>query len=208
MTARSVLRNPSSSLFRDTFPRELFATLRKSGRTIEEKYPGVYYVHGNTLFDTQIVVTSRLNGESHYTFRILSKNAKREDVRKFLKNTVSFTSPGDKANADAVFQVSIAANQPLYNEIRKESDMCQAMEELMKDVIDARVEERAALLAEEKAAQIIQQTVKQAEQRAEQRTDKNTALRMYKKGMSVEMIAELVDRSADLVRQWISPAAV
>ncbi len=252
------------SLFRDSFPRELFARLRESGRTIEEKYPGVYYVHGNTLFDTQVVVTSRLDKKSHYTFRVLSKKADREDVRKFLKDTAAFTSPGDKANADAVFQVSIAANKPLYDEIRRESDMCQAMEELMKDVIDARVEERAALLAEEKAIQmaeekavqmaeekavqmaeekaiqmaeekavqmaeekaiqmaeekaiqmaeekaekIVRQAVAQAVAQAGQQADKNTAVRMYKKGLPVEMISELIDRSADLVKQWISPAAV
>ncbi len=31
------------SLFREAYPRELFSALRESGRSIEEKFPGIYY---------------------------------------------------------------------------------------------------------------------------------------------------------------------
>jgi hypothetical protein len=63
------------SLFRDRYPRELFRMLRKSGRTIEEKFPGVYYISGNLQFDTQVVVMNRL-GKEHSAFRVLSNQAK------------------------------------------------------------------------------------------------------------------------------------
>lgn len=49
------------SLFCGALGRELFEALERSGRTLEEHAPGIYYVRGNVLFDTQIVVTSRLS---------------------------------------------------------------------------------------------------------------------------------------------------
>lgn len=43
--------------------------------------------------------------------------------------------------ADAVLQVSVSANQELYEEIRRNSVMCEALRELMKDEIKGAVEE-------------------------------------------------------------------
>ncbi|MDE6364721.1 MAG: hypothetical protein K2L86_10775 [Lachnospiraceae bacterium] len=129
------------SLFRDTYPQELFRTLKKSGRKIEEKYPGIYYISGNVQFDVQIVVMNQLSPERHSAFRVLSKNAKEEDVRRFLKESLTLVSQGDRENADAVFEVSIAANSALYEKIRSDEVMCKAMENLMKDVISQKEEE-------------------------------------------------------------------
>ena len=69
----------------------------------------------------------QLDPKTHYAFRVLSKNARPDDVKHFLTQASSFIKPSDKNNADAVLQVSIAANRTLYDEIRRESDMCQAM---------------------------------------------------------------------------------
>ena len=112
------------SLFRDTYPQELFRTLKESGRKIEEKYPGIYYVSGNVQFDVQIVVMNQLSPEKHSAFRVLSKCAKEEDVRRFLKESLTLVNQGDRANADAVFEVSIAANSALYEKIRSDEVMC------------------------------------------------------------------------------------
>ncbi|MCI9142617.1 MAG: hypothetical protein HFH87_08355 [Lachnospiraceae bacterium] len=52
------------------------------------------------------------------------------------------TNPGDRNNADVVLQVSISANEDLYEKIRRDSGMCEALRRLMKDEI-------AEILAEE-----------------------------------------------------------
>ena len=130
------------SLFRDTYPQELFRTLKESGRSIEEKYPGIYYVSGNVQFAVQIVVMNQLDSKKHSAFRVLSKNAKEEDVRRFLEESLTLKNQGDRENADAVFEVSIAANAALYEKIRSDEVMCKAMENLMKDVIAQREEAR------------------------------------------------------------------
>ena len=62
------------SLFCTGKPVKLLKRLEESGRGIEQKYPGIYYITGNTLFPIQIVVINNLKKE-HISLRILSDKA-------------------------------------------------------------------------------------------------------------------------------------
>ena len=125
------------SIFRESYPRELFAELEKSGMTIKEPYHGIYYISGQVLFDTQVVVTGRLGKRSHSSLKILSRKAREEDIRAFIEEISGLEDPGDRYNADAVLQVSVSANKELYSEIRRRNSvMCEALRELMKDEIE------------------------------------------------------------------------
>ena len=130
------------SLFREAYPRELFAMLEDAGHYIEEKYPGIYYVTNKLPFPAQIVVTKQLSPESHSSLRILSEHAEKADVERFLQSIQQYTSPEDRNNIDAVLQVSVTANYDLYQEVRRESIMCQALQELMKDEIKEQVDKK------------------------------------------------------------------
>jgi hypothetical protein len=123
------------SLFRVAYPRELFAELKREGHEIEEKYPGIYYVTKNLPFPVQIIVTKKLSPETHSSLRILTDNAEIEDIRRFLEQARKMKRPGVRDNIDAVLQASVAANFELYEDVRRDSVMCQAMRELMKDEI-------------------------------------------------------------------------
>jgi hypothetical protein len=127
------------SLFREERPEKMFESLKKLGATIEEKFPGIYHVKGVIVFDTQIIVTRELDKKTHSSLRILSRNAKEDDARRFLGETESFNTQGDKDNAEAILQVSVSANKELYKKLKEEFDMCQALQELMKDEIDEKV---------------------------------------------------------------------
>jgi hypothetical protein len=129
------------SLFRETYPREMFDALKRLGATIEEKFPGIYYVTGLVFFDTQIVVTGQLSKDSHSSLRVLSKNAQEEDVKRFLLESEHLVEPGDMHNVDAVLQVSVSANQAIYEKIKEDVLMCEAMQRLMKDEINEKVAE-------------------------------------------------------------------
>ena len=124
------------TLFRDTYPRTLMELLKAAGSNIQEKYPGVYYVSGNTLFPTQIIVSSRFKKREHSGFQILSRNAPREEVIAFLQNAARATDQGDRARVDSILQVSVSANYELYQDIHKEDIMCEALKDLMKDDFD------------------------------------------------------------------------
>lgn len=91
------------SIFRESYPREMFEAMKNLGLEIKECYPGIYYISGKqVLFDTQIVVTKQPDKEMHRTLRVLSKHVKEEDVRAFVERAAQMSEPGDINNVDAV----------------------------------------------------------------------------------------------------------
>ena len=139
------------TMMREAYPRELFKLLKGYGVNIDERFKGIYYLSGKILFDTQIIVTEELDGDKHSSLKIISKNASEKDVRRFLEEAKLAKDPGDRHNIDAVLQVSVSANRQLFDQIRKDEDMCQALRELMKDEI---AEERAEERTEARAVDI------------------------------------------------------
>ena len=137
----------TATIVRDTEPTELFKKIKSEGGSIEEKYPGVFYITGVVGIPTQFILTSSLSQDFHTCLRVLSNRATEEDIKRFIEMTSEFTEPIDKENADAVMHVSINANREVYNKIREENPfMCQALRELMKDEIQEEIK-----AAEEKA---------------------------------------------------------
>lgn len=130
-------REVTVTLVRDRYPRKLFKALRQQGMTIKEAFQGIYHMKGPNLFDTQVIVTKRLDPRTHRGLRVLTAKAHREDVEGFIKNARGLTDPGDRNNIEAVLQVSIAANQELYDEIRRDSIMCDALRQLLNEEIEA-----------------------------------------------------------------------
>ena len=126
------------SLFRETYPAELFQALGRLGVKIERHYPGIYYIHGwKAMPATQIVVTKKLRGRTHRALKVLSKNVTEEDARGFVEEASRLTEPGDRNNVDAVMDATVAANKDVYEKIRREDPfMCEALRELMKDEIE------------------------------------------------------------------------
>jgi hypothetical protein len=130
------------SIVQEQYPAGLIKELKSTGSVIEEKYPGIYYISGNTLFPTQLIVTSRLSSKEHSSLRLLSAKVKQEDIQNFLTASQRMTEQGDRENLEAVLQVSMAANTSVYDEIRREAGrMCEAFQELFKDEINKRVED-------------------------------------------------------------------
>jgi hypothetical protein len=127
------------SMFRVVYPREMFEELTREGHEIEERYPGIYYVTKDLPFPVQIIVTQKLSPKTHSSLRILTDHAEAEDIRHFLEQAREMKRPGDRANIDALLQASVAANYDLYEDVRRDFVMCQALQELMKDEIEAKV---------------------------------------------------------------------
>ena len=130
----------TATIVRDTEPTELFKKIQSEGGSIEEKYPGVYYIHGVVSIPTQFILTSSLSKDFHVCLRVLSNRASEDDIKRFIEIANTFTEPIDKQNADAVMNVSINANREVYDKIRKENPfMCQALRELMKEEIQEEI---------------------------------------------------------------------
>ena len=130
------------SLFRDSYPREMIRQLEAFGITASQPYPGIYYFGGKGFFPTQLVVTSELPLRTHSALKIISDEAREEDVIEFIRLANTFTSQGDRNRVDSVFQVSSTANRELYEKIYKEDPaMCQTLMDIMKDDIDIKVQQ-------------------------------------------------------------------
>ena len=169
------------SIFRETRPEKMFLTLQKQGHTIEEKYPGIYYVTEHLPFPAQIIVTHELEPGEHRSLRILSNHAKKEDVEEFLKKAEEMNMPCDRQNVEAVLQVSVKANDELYREIRRDANMCDALRELMKDDIEREVSAARKL----------------GESEGEVRGEAKIILKMNHSGMSPENIASITGKDLD-----------
>lgn len=183
------------SIFRESYPRKMFLTIRREGHKIEEKYHGIYYVH-DLPFPVQIVVIKQLRSGEHKSLKVLSANAKKEDVKEFLKETEEFCSLRQKQNIDAVLQASVRANYDLYEEIRRETTMCEALRELMKDEIEKDVNAAKEIAIKEGKELGIAQG--RAEGRAE--GEANLIRIMYKNGVPAEQIASSTGKKTEEVK--------
>jgi hypothetical protein len=130
------------SLLREKKPIEFFNAVRRIGGIIEEGFPGIYYIKGISMIDTQLVIFEELDEKTHSSLRVLSKTLNVNDARIFLKNTEDINNPGDRDNMNAVLEVSILANRDIYQWLKREEfGMCEALKDLMKDEIDEAVTE-------------------------------------------------------------------
>lgn len=99
-------------------------------------YKGIYYIEGNVLFPTQIIVTKELNTETHIWLKTLSEKLEKEDIWKLLDGINQLTERMDRELADSVLEVSIGANKQVIEElIQGDDSMCQALMEIMEPVI-------------------------------------------------------------------------
>ena len=188
-------REVTVSMFCTRKPVKMLNMLKEDGAVIEQKFPGIYYITGNTLFPVQIVVVKELNKQTHSSLRVLTDNADIEDVETFLQNSVKTSEPWEREDIDAVLQASVSANKELYEAIRRDSGMCQALRELMKDEIED---------AEKRAE-------KRGEIRGERRGEKNGGIRkeaiivknMYNNGITPEEISIMTNINLDKVKKIV-----
>jgi hypothetical protein len=128
------------SLLREKKPIEFFKAVRRIGGIIEEHSPGIYYIKGISMLDTQLVIFEELDEKTHSSLRILTKNLDENDARIFLESTEDVNNPGDRENMNAVLEVSVLANRDIYQRLKKEEFcMCEALMDLMKEEIDEKV---------------------------------------------------------------------
>lgn len=104
---------------------------------------------------------TELNSKNHESLKALSKSAQTDDIQRFTELASAFTEPGDKEKADAVLQVSVAANRKNYDKVRRTSDMCEALRELMKEEIEEELKKSRDKAIQEGLAQGLAQGLEQ-----------------------------------------------
>ena len=105
------------SFVRESYPRELFKWFEKNNYVVEKRYSGIYYIEKDGFFATQIVVMKELSKKNHLFLTSITRKMNKED----------------KDNADAVLQVAMHANMQLFEMLKEDETMCDALREFFKD---------------------------------------------------------------------------
>ena len=103
------------TLVRHICPSGLFSAMENYGFTVDKAYEGIYYTKLGFV-PIQIIVTSELTADDHSALRILTRDADRDDVHRFLKLSREIIDDGNRENVDAVLVVSRKANGELFKE--------------------------------------------------------------------------------------------
>ena len=80
----------------ETKPEGLFQYFKENEYSMSNPYKGIYYIEGNVLFPTQIIVTKELNRETHIWLKALSEKLGKKDIRKLLDGISQLTERMDR----------------------------------------------------------------------------------------------------------------
>ncbi len=119
------------TIFRMRKPVALFKMINATGCIIESEYPGVYLIHGIIAIPLRIVVIRELEDDELGAMKIMKRDAQPDEVVKFLTEARNYKDLEDKRSADAVLQVSANINKELYERLRGDQNMCEALKEIM-----------------------------------------------------------------------------
>lgn len=121
------------SLVRESYPRELFKWFEKNNYVVEKRYSGIYYIEKDGFFATQIVVMKELSKKNHILLSSLTREMDKEGAERLAEFVAGLTDKEDKDNADAVLQVAMHANMQLFEMLKEDETMCDALREFFKD---------------------------------------------------------------------------
>ena len=138
------------TLVREKFPRKLFQYFKQHNYHITRPYQGIYYVKAQNLFLTQVVVQNELDPREHVWLTSLTRNLDMERVKRLVDSRKALTGQGDIHDAESVMEVVIHANDLLFEKVRENENMCEALMELMAPEFNAALEREVAK-AEERA---------------------------------------------------------
>ena len=128
------------SLVREAKPEGLFRYFKEHGYHVSNLERGIYYVEGNVLFPTQIIVIRELDQEKHTWLRVLSENVEKKDVVKLLDRIKALAEKDDKDMADSVLWVVMEANQQIVEDWKGDADMFDALMEIVEPQVRLREE--------------------------------------------------------------------
>ena len=115
------------------YPQELFRHLIKERNLqVQRMYAGIYYLIGDTL-PIQIIVTGELSKkESLWLGSLTNRLESTKDAEELLKD---YKKHKKNTLYESVMDIIVRANEEKFEEAKR---MCKALEELMKDELEAK----------------------------------------------------------------------
>ena len=136
-----LLEDITLSFIRERKPIKLIKKLIEDYFFVEEKYPGIYYIHKDGFIPIQIVVSRELDEKNHIWLNSLTSKMKRNKAEELISVTRQLKDMDDKNYADSVWEIITSANKELIRKIKEDTNMCKALAEIMKPEIDIMMKE-------------------------------------------------------------------
>ena len=113
---------------------------------VERCAPGIYRVETDKpLFPVQILVLREMEWRKHIWLTALQRKISLEHARALVLEANKLKHPDEKEWADAVFQLVVANNKEIFEQLIQEGkNMCQALRELLDDQIQEEVNDAEA----------------------------------------------------------------
>ena len=128
------------TMVRERKPEKLFQWFENNGYQVEEVFKGIYYVIQETSFITQIIVSKQLSKENQKWLTLLSGDLDRADVARVVSQIESLTEENEKRHGDSVLQVAMQENEEVFNEIREDGNMCEALRKFFEPELNEAME--------------------------------------------------------------------
>lgn len=127
------------TMVREKKPVKLFQWFVKNGYQVKEAFKGIYYVTRDNHFLTQIIVSKELSKENQKWLTLLSRDLSKTDAKRVVLQLEALTEESEKQHGDSVLQVAVQENEEIFNKIREEGKMCEALVKLMEPEMKAAV---------------------------------------------------------------------
>ena len=127
------------TILRAAKPKKALRQLKEGGYTIENAYPGIYYIGGMVDMRMQIVVSSELEGDDYVPLRIQRRNADRSDYRRFIENTDKVYTEDESDLVSMILENGLyGGRKEVVSMARKNSVSYKIMREVLKDELEER----------------------------------------------------------------------
>lgn len=112
-----LLSDISLSFIRERKPIKLLKNLIEKNFSVEEKYPGIYYINRTECFPIQIIVTKELDFHNHIWLKSLSSRMSQKEAVELLEVTKRMEEPDEKKHADSVWEVVVTQNKEIIQKL-------------------------------------------------------------------------------------------
>ena len=189
-------------------PFKLFNQLASDGFSITSGISGIYLININFFFDIQIIVTRELNEDHHIWLSSLTQDISKTRAEKLINTAASLYLKDDKDFAESVLQVTMSKNKGVFDKVKEESEMCEALRELMKPEIDAEVKRQVQEQVQKQVQEQVQKQVQeQVQKQVQERMDAFYAENRSAIAEKNSAIAEK-DREIELLKAKLAAAGI
>ena len=135
-----LLNDITLTFVREKRPTKLITWFLEHEFTIEEPYPGIFYIHKSDIFPIQLIVSNSLSHKNQKWLTLLTSNMNHNDAVRLVSQINHLEKKDEQDLADSVLQIAIKENEPLFEHIKEgELIMCEALRELFKPELDAAI---------------------------------------------------------------------